>query len=126
MTRRVHDLRVQVSPVQDVTVTQHLVHFSDRWRGNTEKCRLLFHAVIKRKVGTMHQYGSAGVSVEFLQATHMVYMGVRADDCFDDKAVPADKVHDAADFVAGIEHQRFARDRIADDGTIALQQTDRQ
>jgi hypothetical protein len=50
---------------------------------------------------------------------------VSADDGFDSQLVAAEQVHDAMDFVAGIEDDGFARDRIADDGAVALQQADR-
>jgi len=48
-------------------------------------------------------------------------MGVGANDGFDGEAMAANEVQDAGDFVAGSTTNRFARDRIADDGAIALE-----
>src|SRR5260370_6937743 len=44
-----------------------------------------------------------------------------ADNGLDGEVMAAEKVQDAIYFLAGVHHQRFARERIADDGTIALQ-----
>jgi len=56
-----------------------------------------------------------------LQTTDVINVCVRADDCLDRQLVAPDQIHDAPDFVARIEHQRFARRRVADDRAIALQ-----
>src|SRR5215469_14116896 len=72
----------------------------------------------------MHQYGRAGVLVELAQSADMVYVRVRADDGFHGKAPPSEQIQNARDFVAGIDDESFARQRVADDRTIALQHAD--
>src|SRR5437660_3654598 len=69
----------------------------------------------------MHQYGSAGVIVKFLETADVVDMRMSADDRFHLQLVATEEFHDAVDFVAGIEHQRLAGYRIADDRAVALQ-----
>ena len=56
----------------------------------------------------------------------MIDVGVRADDSFYGELVAAEQVHDAVDFVAGIENQSVAGDGVGDDRAIALQQSNRQ
>jgi len=72
----------------------------------------------------MHQNGSACVIVQFLDAADVIDVGVRANDGFDGEFVAAEQVHDAVNFVAGVEDQSFARDWIADDRAVALQHAD--
>src|SRR5882757_7452446 len=59
--------------------------------------------------------------MELAQAPNVIDVCVRADDDFYNKLVAPDQVQDARDFVAGVDHQRFARVRIADDRAVALQ-----
>lgn len=124
VTGRVHHLSLQISPIQHVAITQHLVNFGNRRRGHTEKCGLFFHAVIERQIGAVHHDRCAGVHVEFLQAADVINVRVRADDGFHFKLVAADEVHNAADFIARVEHDRFARYGVADNRAIALQHAD--
>jgi hypothetical protein len=49
---------------------------------------------------------------------------VRADDGFDGELIALEDLLNLLDFIAGIEHQRFARGRVAEDRTIALQPAD--
>ena len=44
--------------------------------------------------------------------------------CFTCQAVLLDDSQDVLDLVAGIDHHRFARALVADDGAIALQRSD--
>ncbi len=110
--------------MKNVAVTQHLVDFTNRRRRYSQERGLFFHAVVKRQIGAVHQYGSAGVREKLLQTADVINVCVRTDDCFDRQSVPADEIHDAADFVARIEHQRLASYGIADDGAVALQHAD--
>ena len=88
---------------------------------HAEECRLHVHRLIKRQIVAVHQHGGARVLMQLAQAADVVDVRVRADDHLYDQLVTAEKVQDAIDFVAGVDHQRFARDRIADDRAIALQ-----
>ncbi len=69
----------------------------------------------------MHQHRRAGVLMEFAQSAHVIDVRVSADDGFHDQPVAPNQVQNACDFIARVHHQRFARGRIADDGTVALQ-----
>lgn len=69
----------------------------------------------------MHQDGSAGETVQFAETADVVDVRVSADDGFHGELVAGEQVHDAADLIAGVDDQSFARERIADDGAIALQ-----
>ncbi len=79
------------------------------------------HGLIQRQVIAVHQHRCARVLVKLAQPADVIDMSVRADDGFDRQFVPAKEVQDTRDLVAGIDDQRFARDWIADDGTVALQ-----
>jgi len=125
MTGRVNHLRCKIAPLQRITFTQEVMHFGNRRRLDAEKAGLHFHRLIERNIVAVHQNRSAGVIVKFLQAADVVNVGVRADDGFYGESVAAEDVHDAVDFVAGVEDDGFPRDGIADDGAIALQQADR-
>jgi hypothetical protein len=59
--------------------------------------------------------------MKFAQAADVIDVRVGAHDRFHNEPVAPDQVQDARDFVAGVNHQRFEGDRIADDGTVALQ-----
>src|SRR5262249_14145219 len=126
MTWCVHHLRMQMAPAENIAIAEHLVNLTDRGRRNAEKGGLLIHSVIKRQIGAVHQDGGTGVRVELLQAAHVVNVRVCADDRFYGEFVAADEIHDSADFVARIEHERFACGRIADDRTVALKHANRQ
>ena len=69
----------------------------------------------------MHEHRRARVLVELAQTAHVIDMRVGADNGLYSELVTAEEVQNAIDFIAGINDQRFARDRIADDGAIALQ-----
>jgi hypothetical protein len=58
--------------------------------------------------------------MELAESADVINMRVRADDGLNFEFVPAQKIEDAMDFVAGIDDQRFARDGVANDGAIAL------
>jgi folate-binding protein YgfZ len=74
----------------------------------------------------VHQNGRAGVFVQFAQAANVINVSVGAHNGFDDEPVAPQQIHDAGDFVAGIEHDGFSRCRIGNDGTIALKNPDGQ
>ena len=59
--------------------------------------------------------------MKFFEAADVVNVRMSAGDGFDGEFMAAEQVHDAMDFVAGIENDGFARNRIADDGAVALQ-----
>src|SRR5215469_2002813 len=54
----------------------------------------------------------------------MVNVGVRADDRLDREAPPAKEFENAGNFIAGIHHERFVRERVPNDRAIALQHPD--
>lgn len=120
----VNHLGLQVAPLQRVAFAQELVHVADGRRLDAKEARLHFHGLIERNIVAMHQNGSAGVVVEFLQAADVVNVSVGADDGFDGEFMAAEQIHDAVNFVAGIENNGFTRNGIADDGAVALQQPD--
>ena len=72
----------------------------------------------------MHQDGSASVLAELAEAADVVDVGVGADNGFDGETMAAEEFEDAGDFVARINHECLACDRIADDRAIALQHSD--
>jgi hypothetical protein len=59
--------------------------------------------------------------MKFAQAADVIDVRMGADDGFYCEFVTAEKVQDAIYFVAGVNHQRFARDGISDDRAVALQ-----
>ena len=69
----------------------------------------------------MHHHRRAGVLMQLAQTADVIDVRVGADDGLHRQLVTAEQLQNAADFVAGIDHQRLARDRIADDRAIALQ-----
>ena len=54
----------------------------------------------------------------------MVNVRVGADDGLDGETAPAEKVENALDLVAGVYHESFARERVANDRAIALKYAD--
>src|SRR5216683_4313180 len=91
------------------------------WRNNTKKRSLDIHCLIKRQVLAMHHDGSAGVFVQLAKPADVIDVRVGADDRFDGELMASQEVQNAADLIAGIDHQRFARDRIPDNRAVALQ-----
>jgi hypothetical protein len=121
----VNHLRSKIAPLQRVAFAKELVNLSDWRRFDAQEARLHLHRLIERNVVAMHQNGSAGVIVELLQTADVVNVRVGADDGFYGELVAAEQIHDAVDFVAGVEDDGFTRDGIADDGAVALQDADR-
>lgn len=73
----------------------------------------------------MHQDGSARVLTKFAEAADVIDVSMGADDGFDREPMAAEEFEDAGDFVARIDHKRFAADGVADDRAIALQHSHR-
>ncbi len=74
----------------------------------------------------MHHDRRAGHRVQLLQASDMIDVGVRAHDEAHGKGMSRQGLEDAIDVVARIEHQSFARFRIAQNRAVALQPADGQ
>src|SRR5690348_8948344 len=72
----------------------------------------------------MHEHGRAGVLVELAQSADVINVRMGADDGLHREPPAAEKVENALDLVAGIDDERFARERVADDRAIALQHAD--
>jgi hypothetical protein len=123
--RGVNDVGEEVAPLEGVTFFEKLVNFDEFGRANTKKCGLNFHAAIKGKIVGVHHDGSTRVLIELCEAADVVNVRVGADDGFHGEFVAAEKAQDAFDFVAGIDDDALERARIADDGTIALQHSNR-
>ena len=115
----------QIAPLQRVAFAQELVNFGDGWRLDAEEAGLHLHRLIERNVIAVHQNRSARVVVEFFQPADVVNVCMSADDRFDGELMAAEQIHDAMNFVAGVEDDGFAGKRIADDGAVALQDADR-
>jgi hypothetical protein len=81
--------------------------------------------MIERQVVAVHHDRRSGVLVELGEAADVIDVRVGADDGFYGQLVAADEAEDAFYFVAGVDDDGFARFRIADDGAIALQHSDR-
>ena len=118
-------MRLQVAPLQLVTLPQKLVHFGEWRRFDSKKRGLHVHRLIERNVVAVHQNGSTGVIVQLFQSADVVDVRMRADNGLHLKFVPAEQIHDAMNFVARIEHESFASDWITDDRAITLKQADR-
>jgi aminomethyltransferase len=117
----VHDVGLERTPTQRIALFQKLIHVSDFRRGDTEERGLHFHPLIKRQIVAMHQDGSAGVLAKFAEAAYVVDMSMSADDGFDSEPMAAEKFEDAGDFVARVDHERFAADWVSNNRAIALQ-----
>jgi len=124
VTGSVNHLRGKIAPLQCVAFAQKLVDFGDGRRLDAEEGGLHFHSLIERNIVAVHQNRSAGVVVESLQAADVINVRVGADNGFDGEFVAAEQIHDAVNFVAWVDDDGFARDRIADDGAVALQNAD--
>src|SRR5579883_1218821 len=124
MTGRMDDLSFQPAPGQLVAFLQQVVDAGYGRRRHAEESRLHVHRLIQWQIVPVHQHRSAGVRVQARKSAHMVNVRVRAYDGLYGQLVPAEQVENARNLVAGIDHQRFARDRVADDRAIALQLAD--
>src|SRR5713226_10234117 len=121
MAWRVNHLRLETSPPKNVAFLHQLIHFSELRRVHAKERGLIVHRLIKWQIVAVHQHGRAGVLMQFAQSTDVIDVRVRADDDFYNELMTAEQVQDAIDFIARVHHQRFARGRITDDLTIALQ-----
>ncbi len=121
MTGGVKDARFKRAPAQDVAFPQHVVHFGEIRRGQAEERRLHIHGAIQREIFAVHHHRRASVLVQLAKPADVINVRVRAHDGFYGEFVAPQEIEHAADFIAGINHQGFARDGIADDGTIAVE-----
>ncbi len=119
---RVNDAGEEVAPLEDIAFLEQLVNFDEFRRAHAKERGLHFHAAIERKVVAMHHDRRGGVLIELGEAANVVDVGVGADDGFDSKLIAAEKAEDALDFVTRINDDGFQSARIADDGTVALEQ----
>ena len=124
VARCMDHLCCETTPLERIAFAQELMDFGDRRRLDAEKAGLHLHRLIERNIVAVHQNRSARVVVEFFQTADMVDVRVGADDSLDGELVAAEQIHDAVNLVARVEDDGFARDGIADDGTVALQQAD--
>ncbi len=117
----VNDLGFKRSPTKNVAFLQQLIHVGEFRREDAKEGGLHIHCLIEWQVVAVHEYGSAGVLMKFAQAADVIDVRMGADNGLYGELMAAEKVQDAIYFIAGVQHQRFARHRIADDGTVALQ-----
>jgi len=93
-------------------------------RQDAEEGCLHIHGLIEGQIVAVHQDGRAGILVELAQAADVVNVRMRANDGFDGEAAPSEKVENALDLIARVYHESFARERVANDRTIALKYAD--
>jgi hypothetical protein len=121
MTGRVKHARFKRAPAQDVAFPQHLVHVGEVRRRQPDERRLHIHRVIQREILAVHHHRRARVLVQLAQPADMINVRVRAHDGFYGEFVASQEIEHAADFIARIDNQGFARHGIADDGTVAVE-----
>ena len=101
-----------------------------RWRGlgsgGTEPGGLLFHHGEQRQVIFIEQDGRAGEALETQRSADVVNVGVRDEDLGQLEAELGEAAMDAADLFSGIDDDGFVGCRVAQDGAVALQRTDRE
>src|SRR5439155_3536722 len=121
----VEDFELERSPAQHVAFLQELVDFDRARRRDTQPCGLHRQVPIQRQIAFVHQDLRAGSLLEFLDAAHVVDVGVRGDDVFGAQVVPDEDFLDALDIVAGVDHHGVSRGFVADNRAVALEHSDR-
>src|SRR5579883_29572 len=99
----------------------------DGFRGrHSEPGGLHVHHALQGLVVPIHMDRRAGGLLELLRAADVIDMRVGDHDGFDGEAVPGEDFEDERDFVAGIDHDSFARGFVAENGAVAGQHADGQ
>src|SRR5246127_1193912 len=119
-------VREKTAPSKGVAFLQQVVDLDEFRSLHAKKSSLGFHAAVERQVVAVHHHRSACVLVKLGEAADMANVGVSADDGLNVEFVPAEKIEDALDLITRVDDNRFAGDRIADDGTVALKHAHRQ
>jgi hypothetical protein len=122
---RVKDVGVVAAPFERIAVFQELIDPAEFGGLHAEKGGLDFHGIVERKIVIVHHDRRAGVLVELGEAADVVDVGVSADDGFDEEFVAAEQAEDALDLVTRVDDDGFVSFGITDDGTVALQQANR-
>lgn len=121
-----NDIGLESAPTEGVAIFKELIDV-DKFGGlHAEKIGLHVHAVIEGKIIVVHHDRRAGVLMELGQAANVINVGVGAYDDFYGELVAAKKAEDALDLIAGVDDDGLAGLGIADDQTIALENTDGQ
>ena len=125
MSGRVEDFELERSPAQHVAFLQELVDFDSARRRDTQPGGLHRQVAIQRQIALVHQDPRAGSLLEFLDAAHVVDVGVRGDDVFCAQVAAGEDFFDAVDIVAGVDHHGFPGGLVAHNRAVAPEHSDR-
>ncbi len=107
-----------------LTVFEAGVGWSDFGRWNAEPSSLNVHHLYQGKVVLVVEDGRSGELLEALGSGDVIDVSVGDDDLLDGELVLIEDADDAGDVVAGIDHDGFAGDLVAEDGAVALERAD--
>ena len=122
----VNDIGLKTTPTERVAIFEELIDVDKFGSLHAEKIGLHIHPMVEGKIIIVHHDRRAGVLMELGKAADVINVGVGADDDFYCELVTAKKAEDALDLISGIDDDGFEGFGIADDQTIALENTDRQ
>ncbi len=97
---------------------------SDFGRGNAEPSSLDVHHLYQRQVVLVVEDRSSGEFFEVLGSGDVIDVSVGDDDLLYGELMLGKGADDAGDVVAGIDHDGFAGDFVAEDGAVALERAD--
>lgn len=122
---RVQYVRRETAAAQRVAFLNEVSDARRFGNGDSEPSRLHVERSVQGKVRFMDQHGRASGTVQRRETSHVIDVRVSAHDGNHFEFVAANYFHDAFDFVAGIDYERFVRGGIPEDRTIALQESNR-
>ena len=108
----------------EAAVGEVVVGRGDLGGGDTEPAGLDVDHLNQGEIVLVVKHGGAGDLLEALSAGDVVDVGVGDEDLLDGELVLLQQGQDAADVIAGIDHDGLAGGLVAEDGAVALERTD--
>src|SRR5690348_14348403 len=106
---------LEAAPAKRVAFTQKFIDADRVGRTHAKPGRLNIQVAIKFHVVTVHEYRRAGGLLHLAQAADVVDMRVGAHNGFHGECMLREDLENPVGFIAGIDHQRFTRFRVAND-----------
>lgn len=108
----------------ELAVFEAGVRRSDFGCRNAEPSGLNVHHLYQRQIVLVVEDGSSSELLEALGSGDVIDVSVGDDDLLYGEPVLVEDADDAGDVVAGIDHDGFAGDLVAEDGAVALERAD--
>src|ERR1700745_3080927 len=121
MPPRMQNPRRKPPPAHRVTPFHEILNARHRRRRHPKPLRLCIQMFVQLHVRLMNHHRRASRPMQLRQPAHMINMRVRAHDGPQLEPMPLQNLENPPNIIARIHNNRFVRNRIAQNRTVALQ-----